>query len=445
MPVTPAINRLVWVKAGGVCAFDDCRKRLVEDATPEDRETATGKVAHIVGHSEERGPRSDKPTPGGDRDGIGNLILLCANHHDVVDRQVNTYTVERLVGMKEAHERWVREQLSPNEAETPLPCSIEETLHSTLLTVAGMPPIVYTANCDLAEPEVKELMRWTQGENPPMLPFIVRAEKLITFTKLTEGGNPFSEAIRGGAEPHRSVEWWPDKDKSNWYVTLLNRALNKLTGRRGLNLDKDHSRYYFEPNKDEEGKALPRIESYRPLNRSKPEERSVAWQPKRRKTKEPKKHWIHLAVGLRFHRVTATQWVLSIRPEHRFTRDGFEPLFSKTVGRRATSTKSHMYNINLLGDLQFWKEYLSDGKPHIIFDFGGQSLVVNAELATAPIEWPGVPDDVKSFANVLADDDLFTSAAYHKAIEENNPDAELEFHEFEELAAMADDAVGDLP
>lgn len=445
MPVTPAINRLVWVKAGGLCAFDGCRHRLVVDASDKDAEAAVGKVAHIVGHSEENGPRSDKPVPGDDRNGIENLLLLCGQHHDLVDRQPNTYTVERLVGMKEAHERWVREQLSPDEAQTPLACTVEETLHSTLLTVDHMPPWVYTAPCDLKEDEVKRRIRWSGGDDPPMLPFIVRSSMLISFSNTTEQQNPFAEAITGTGEPHSSEEWWADKDKSNWYVTLLNRALNKLTGRRGLNLDKEHHRYYFEPSKADDGTAITRIEKYLPLNKSSMESRNVAWQPKRKKTGQPKKHWIHLAVGLRFHRVTSNQWVLSLRPEHRFTRDGFEPLFSKATGRRATSLKSHMYNSNLLGDLQFWKQYLSKGEPRIIFDFGGQSLVVNAELAAAPIKWPGVPNDVKRFTNVVAEDDLFTNAAYLKAIEESDPDAELEYAELEDLAAMAEGAVGDLP
>lgn len=447
MPVTPAINRLVWVKSGGICAFDGCRARLVEDPTAEDDEAAIGKVAHIVGRSEKDGPRSDKPIPGGDRNGLENLMLLCPTHHDIVDNQPNTYTVERLVGMKETHERWVREQLSRAEAATPLACGVGETLHSTLLRVDHMPPFVYTAPCELSESDVKRRVRMVADDSPPMLPFIVRSKMLICFTKITDYQNPFSDAISGTGEPHPSEEWWADKDLSNWYVTLLNRALNKLTGRRGLNLDKDHHRYYFEPIRAEGGEAtpLPRTERYLPLNKTSLEPRSVAWQPIRKKTGQPKKHWIHLAVGLRFHRVTGTEWVLSIRPEHRFTRDGFEPLFAKTTGRRATSMKSHMYNSNLLGDLQFWKQYLSNGDPRIIFDFGGQSLVVNAELSSAPIRWPGVPNDVKAFRNVVADDDLFTNAAYQRAIEQSDPDAELAFTELEDLAAMAEDAVGDLP
>jgi hypothetical protein len=366
-------------------------------------------------------------------------------HHDIVDRQVKTYTVERLVGMKEAHERYVRERLSPEEAATPIACSVQERLHSTLLPVDQMPHWVYSAPCELTEDEVKKRIRWPTPNDPLMLPFIVRSSLLISFYKLTEPENPFAESLAGPAEPHRAEEWWGDKDYSNWYVTLLNRSLNKLTGRRGLTLDKDHNRYFFEPERAKDGTARPRAVQYRPLNKQKDQERHVAWQPKRRKTGNLKKHWRHLAVGLRFHRVTKTQWVLSVRPELRFTKDGFEPLFPKKIGRRATSIKSHMYNIDLLGDLQFWKEYLSDGKPHMIFDFGAQSMVVSAELLTAPIKWPGVPHDVKRFTNTVAGVDLFTSYDYHKAIERSDPDAELEFHELEDLAALAEDAVGDLP
>jgi hypothetical protein len=40
-----------------------------------------------------------------------NLILLCNNHHKVIDSQENEYTVQRLNEIKQAHEKWVREQL----------------------------------------------------------------------------------------------------------------------------------------------------------------------------------------------------------------------------------------------------------------------------------------------------------------------------------------------
>jgi hypothetical protein len=85
-----------------------------------------------------------------------------------------------------------------------------------------------------------------------------------------------------------------------------------------------------------------------------------------RRTGERKKYWEHLAVGLRFHQVTSQSWVLSIRPERRFTRDGFQPLTPKGTGRRATSRKARMYNEGVLREVNFWRDYLSCGRPRIV-------------------------------------------------------------------------------
>jgi hypothetical protein len=64
------------------------------------------------------------------RDGEPNLLLLWA-----IDKQPQTYTVERLLGIKNTHERWVRERLGPDQAgDDPGPLQTE-TVHSTLLQV----------------------------------------------------------------------------------------------------------------------------------------------------------------------------------------------------------------------------------------------------------------------------------------------------------------------
>ena len=42
------------------------------------------------------------------RHSYDNLILLCANHHTIVDRQWRHYSVEHLRGWKADHEAWVR-------------------------------------------------------------------------------------------------------------------------------------------------------------------------------------------------------------------------------------------------------------------------------------------------------------------------------------------------
>jgi hypothetical protein len=72
-----------------------------------------GKVAHMVGFSAD-GPRGDPSFPTSDLNRYPNLILLCGNHHDLVDGQPNSYTVDDLRQMKLAHESWVAEQLVNN-------------------------------------------------------------------------------------------------------------------------------------------------------------------------------------------------------------------------------------------------------------------------------------------------------------------------------------------
>ena len=153
----------------------------------------------------------------------------------------------------------------------------------------------------------------------------------------------------------------------------------------------------------------------------------VAWQPVRRSTGEARKYWIHRAVGLRFHRVSPGQWILSVRPEHRFTTDGFTPLMPKTTGRRSASKKSHMYNIDLLHELQFWRDYLAEGAPFISLNFGKQTLVINAHYLQATVEWPGIEGDTVGFSNARTEFDLFTSAAYHTALSANDDPEGSEF------------------
>jgi hypothetical protein len=52
-----------------------------------------------------------------ERNRYTNLILLCRNHHRVIDTQERQYTVERLNQIKAEHESWVRAQLGFDEGK----------------------------------------------------------------------------------------------------------------------------------------------------------------------------------------------------------------------------------------------------------------------------------------------------------------------------------------
>jgi hypothetical protein len=57
-----------------------------------------------------------------------------------------------------------------------------------------------------------------------------------------------------------------------------------------------------------------------------------------------------------------------------------------------------MYNGAYLGEVNFWRDHLARSQPRIILDFGDQAAVINAELLTFAVRWPGVPGDTTPFS-----------------------------------------------
>ena len=385
------------------------------DAVRAGQGVLVGEVAHIVAQKPD-GPRGDQTAPGGSRDGQANLILLCQEHHTWVDRQPSRYPVAMLVQWKLDHEAWVNTQLFPRdqlEGLTSPAAPVSERVYSTLLPVQHIPGLVYLAESSHTETEIQQSIDYTGQPYGLMAPFIVRGGNLLTFCDLDDEQGPFRRIIDPySAEKHQADGWWNDTDQYRWYVELLNRSLNKLTGRLGLNLDKDHRRYYFEPADN----GQPRSVEYKSV-RGRRQSRQVVWQPTIQATGEKRHYWEHLAVGLRFHRTSEQEWSLSIRPERRFTRDGKDPLSPKGIGRRATSRKSHMYNIDVLGEVHFWRHFLSRGQPRTIMRFGKQSLIVRTNLLSTEASWPEIPQDTDKHMTMMYEDDLVSLADYNEAIE----------------------------
>ncbi|MCA9071734.1 MAG: hypothetical protein KDA84_22560, partial [Planctomycetaceae bacterium] len=235
-----------------------------------------------------------------ERDRYENLILLCEEHHHVVDAQPQTYTVERLRQMKFDHEALIaevtRHAVESRASIHELSVSVSEQLYSSIFPVERLPEFVYSIPCDFGESEsakvARQVIKPREGE---VAPYLLRAGRLFCFQDLTAQRNPFSQLVgRRHVQRELAVEWWKEPNLMNWYVDLLNRTLNKITGRRGLNLDKEHRRYFFE--QTEVGKS--REVRYVPLNQT-TATRRVVWQPTTKKTGLPKKFWYHRAVALR--------------------------------------------------------------------------------------------------------------------------------------------------
>ena len=98
-----AVRALLWSISGSLCAFPDCDVICVLPANDNDPAVTIGRIAHIESFSDE-GPRANPSLTIQQRNSYDNLIILCGNHHTLVDTQPNTYTVELLRTWKAAQE-----------------------------------------------------------------------------------------------------------------------------------------------------------------------------------------------------------------------------------------------------------------------------------------------------------------------------------------------------
>lgn len=100
-PGLTTIKRLFAV-GGDCCAFPGCMIPLV------DGESVRVQICHIKGKGEGKGKkpgaRYDSGQSDEERHGFNNLILMCANHHGVIDSDEETYTVDVLLEYKRKHE-----------------------------------------------------------------------------------------------------------------------------------------------------------------------------------------------------------------------------------------------------------------------------------------------------------------------------------------------------
>jgi hypothetical protein len=97
---TIAIVKRLFAVSGNKCAFPKCNAPLVDPASGK----VIGRICHIKG----RKPSSSRYDPqqtNADRHAFNNLVLMCPIHHDIIDADEASYTVERLLTIKDEHEQ----------------------------------------------------------------------------------------------------------------------------------------------------------------------------------------------------------------------------------------------------------------------------------------------------------------------------------------------------
>lgn len=113
MAISDKTRKTLWAKSGNRCSI--CRIELVQDENKPDGEFIIGEECHIVS-PKEKGPRG-KYQLSYDYNHYDNMILLCANHHQMIDKKFDIYTVDKLKTIKKDHENWVYSTLEKDIME----------------------------------------------------------------------------------------------------------------------------------------------------------------------------------------------------------------------------------------------------------------------------------------------------------------------------------------
>lgn len=102
--VGPKVQYALWALAAGRCQYRGCNAELIGDLIAGNEDGTFGFVAHVVADSPD-GPRGDAVRSQVLAKSLGNLMLLCATHHKLIDvEEVDEHPETALLEMKQEHE-----------------------------------------------------------------------------------------------------------------------------------------------------------------------------------------------------------------------------------------------------------------------------------------------------------------------------------------------------
>lgn len=124
---TRATLRRLDTLSGNECAHPDCAKKLIA----EDGMSIISKICHITAASK-NGPRYDENMTDDDRRAFDNLILLCDEHHVIIDNKENEhlYPVSLLKRWKYDHQQKVMALMSEKNLLSKHPLALNKVINA---------------------------------------------------------------------------------------------------------------------------------------------------------------------------------------------------------------------------------------------------------------------------------------------------------------------------
>lgn len=111
MPISEKSYKIIWGQFSARCSL--CQKDVIHQ-TEWGITSLTGEVAHIVGENL-GAARGESSLSTAERNDPDNLMLLCREHHKIIDDDPATYTVEVLDQKKSEHLDWIEKSLGKTQ------------------------------------------------------------------------------------------------------------------------------------------------------------------------------------------------------------------------------------------------------------------------------------------------------------------------------------------
>ena len=154
------VQSALWARAAGRCQYRGCNQDLVGDLISGNEDALFGFIAHIVADSAE-GPRGDPVRSPQLAKSLGNLMLVCAVHHKLIDVDEEAGHPEvLLLAMKAEHEARVMllagidEDRASHVLRFGASIGANEALVSTRAIFTAMPPDHHPASAQTIDLEM---------------------------------------------------------------------------------------------------------------------------------------------------------------------------------------------------------------------------------------------------------------------------------------------------